>query len=55
MKQMFWAFLFDIKHGGKYRKHWDLKGFTNINITEYLIFLFSICLRVFIFGFGEIR
>ena len=22
-----------IKHGGTYSKHWDLKGFTNIDIA----------------------
>jgi hypothetical protein len=30
---MLWEFVFDIKRGGKYSNHWDLKGFTNIYIT----------------------
>jgi hypothetical protein len=31
--QMLWEFVFDIKGGGKYSNHWDLKGFTNICIA----------------------
>jgi len=30
--QMWWEFVFDIKHGGQCSNHWDLKGFTNIYI-----------------------
>jgi hypothetical protein len=30
---MLWKFAFDIKRGGKYSSHCDLKGFTNIYIT----------------------
>jgi len=30
---MLWEFAFDIKRGGRYRNHWDLKGFMNIYIT----------------------
>jgi len=28
--QMLWEFVFDIKRGGRYRNHWNLKGFMNI-------------------------
>jgi len=31
--QISWGIVIDIKHGGKYGNHWDLKGFTNIYIT----------------------
>jgi len=31
--QMLWEFVSDIKCGGKYSNHWDLKGFTNIFLT----------------------
>ena len=54
-KQMFWEFVFDNKHGGRYSNHWTLKGFKNSYINSDLIFLFSFCLREFISRFHETR
>jgi len=31
--QISWGIVIDIKHGGKYSKHWDLKVFTNILVV----------------------
>ena len=51
--QMLWEFVFDIKRGGRYRNHWDLKGFTNIYIRQDLIllglgsYLFSVLVKFF--------
>jgi hypothetical protein len=46
--QMLWEFVFDIKRGGRYRNQWDLKGFTNIYLTQDLILLASIGLRSYL-------
>ena len=36
---MLYEFILDIKRGGKYSSHWDIKRFPNIYITEDLILL----------------
>ena len=39
-----------IWYGGKYINHCDLKGFTNIYITQDLILLISDCIHVYLFS-----
>ena len=44
-----WGNVFGVWHDGRYNNHWGLKGFANVGIAKYLIYLVFILFRPYLF------